>query len=283
MIENIESKINLFLIGGRKCATTSLAACLSSHPSISVASNKEPEFFNLDKVTRSANYQEYKSLFDLSQQWKCDASTIYSAQEYTNENVAANIHNYNPNARIIYIVRNPFDRIISNYTMAYNRKYTRNSFDIQLHHKDLNLIALSKYYHQIKPYVDQFPRGQIHIMFFEDFVSNQSKSLKEVATFLNLKTPFRDNLSVSLNRDKDQLIVPQTYDKLLDSGIYKFTKMLIPKFIIRTAKNLVLRNTRLQQKPVFTDTQYQFAHSHLIDDIKQFEQLTSRNLNHWLR
>ncbi len=283
MHENQINKVNLFLIGARKCATTSLAACLNMHEDICVASNKEPEYFSKDSTYRSDNLSKYHSLFDATCTWKCDASTIYSAQEYTSENVASNIYNYNPDARILYIVRNPFDRIISNYTMAYNRKYTRKTFNESLYHPDKNLIVLSQYYHQISPYLELFPKDQILIIFYYDFIDDQERSIHGILQFLNLNFENISHTDAALNRHQDKLDIPKIYDGILSSKLYTEIKKYLPNRLIKTLKSKIQKSTRLKYKPEYTPEQYDYVYSHLKDDIKALEELTQRNLDFWTK
>src|SRR5262245_53029682 len=109
------AKPNFFLIGAPKAATTSLALLLGKHPQICIAKGKEPHFFSDDHVfARGMSW--YESLFAHGRTRPAigDASTSY-ARSGIFPNTVHRIVEHAPNARIIYSVRHPIDRIESAY------------------------------------------------------------------------------------------------------------------------------------------------------------------------
>src|SRR3954463_14010007 len=97
-----------------KSGTSSFYRYLSQHPQICQAKVKEPEFFS--------EHQAHKHLCDkYSDLWEFDpdrhrialeASTGYT--KFPSEpNVPRNIFEYGLRPKMIYCVRNPFERIIS--------------------------------------------------------------------------------------------------------------------------------------------------------------------------
>jgi hypothetical protein len=110
---------NLFIVGAPKCGTTSLAAWLSEHPQIFMSSPKEPKHFDTDIVDRRSRLhpsfrgrEEYENLFKLAgpkQKAVGEATTRYLFSSVA----IANILQYNPDARMIAMVRNPIDMVVS--------------------------------------------------------------------------------------------------------------------------------------------------------------------------
>ncbi|MCB0382385.1 MAG: sulfotransferase, partial [Psychroserpens sp.] len=112
--------VNFLLIGAAKSATTSLSNALSQHPDICFSNPKEPEFFCKDNWRDKI--ENYHSLFkQKSVKLYGEGSTNYSKFPHYNKNIHKDIFDYNPNMKIIYMMRHPIDRIVSHYIHSYNR------------------------------------------------------------------------------------------------------------------------------------------------------------------
>src|ERR1700733_8619605 len=131
-----DNLVNLFIVGAAKCGTTSLYEYLNQHPEIYMCPVKEPHFFsnkveNLNKDLYRApepgkkyhtkvikDIDVYTSLFDDGAAYKIrgEASPSY----LWDSDVAQKLYQYNPNAKIIIILRDPIDRLVSAYQMDYS-------------------------------------------------------------------------------------------------------------------------------------------------------------------
>src|SRR5690606_26672800 len=96
------------VIGSMKAGTSSFYKYLSSHPHISMTKTKEVNFF-LDQNWKKGN-EWYDNLFLNDNLLHGDVSPAYS-RRHLYCNVAERMFTYNPRMKIIYIVRNPFERI----------------------------------------------------------------------------------------------------------------------------------------------------------------------------
>lgn len=152
----MDRKVNLFLIGAMKAGTTSVVDLLSQHPAIYVPPVKEPhffvedlpkalyepsKFFNLEtylenefpKPLHIANIEQasqYQKLYSLNsgEPYLLDASTAYMhAPRALN-----NIRDYNPNAKILVILRDPLQRAFSHYKMDFGKGRVTHTFEEEL-------------------------------------------------------------------------------------------------------------------------------------------------------
>lgn len=109
----MKKKVNLFIIGAPKCGTTSLYSYLAQHEKISGGKAKEPHYFNSDfpnfRWFHSLSEYENNYLLNNSSDYYIDSSVMYL---YSN-NAIENIYNYNPNAKIIIMVRELTDFYLS--------------------------------------------------------------------------------------------------------------------------------------------------------------------------
>lgn len=113
---------NLFIIGGQKCGTSALAHFLAQHPDICLAQGKEAHVFDNPELDIHAHQQldvAYQSKFShgTGQAYYCDATPIYA---YWFDLLTA-IYRYQPDAKIIFMLRDPVERAISQYMMEFGR------------------------------------------------------------------------------------------------------------------------------------------------------------------
>lgn len=108
------ARVNLFLVGAAKAGTSSLWAALRTHSEIFAPADelyKEPAFFT--PIARNIGLDGYHAIFAAAadQRYLLDASTAY----LTHPGAAQEIQAYNPEARVIAVLRNPADRAHSLY------------------------------------------------------------------------------------------------------------------------------------------------------------------------
>src|SRR4029079_2322923 len=99
------------VIGAMKAGTTSLARYLGEHPDVFVCSPKEPQFF-IESGTWDRGVAWYRELFAGGRDSiaRGEASTDYSKLP-RHGGVVDRIAEVAPEARIVYLVRDPIERI----------------------------------------------------------------------------------------------------------------------------------------------------------------------------
>lgn len=167
----------VFLIGAQKAGTTTLAYLLDQHPRIAVAQPKEPHFFshNQDK-----GLGWYRERFPSSPKTICiDASTSYSMAPLTRdrgrytqkdieyEGVPARVFTVNPDARFIYLLRDPVERSYSGYWHNVRMGREDREFRTALL-DDSSYLDISDYYGQLMLWLQYFPLSSFHLALFED-------------------------------------------------------------------------------------------------------------------
>jgi hypothetical protein len=181
-------RVDFFIIGAAKCGTSTLAGILGVHPEISFCKVKEPFFFNYPVSTDMHQISAYHQLFIEKPGAKYgEASTLYSCYpEYSQ--TEKRIYNYNPGAKIIYLMRHPVNRIRSHYWHNMINKRTlydkSKMFDeIQL---DPTYLLRSRYGMQLEQYFSVFPKQNILMVFLENLISQPESALRDIYTFLKV-------------------------------------------------------------------------------------------------
>lgn len=206
---------NLFVVGAPKCGTTSLIRYLGHNPDVFVPAKKEPAFLAADFQHRNkiADASEYASLYANAghRRYACDGSTFY----LYSRSAAQSIHARCPQARIVILLRKPADQIVSMFRHNIRRgnedqKDLDRALALQparalgrdLPHLAkspdvLQYEAIADYAPQIERYMAVFPRDQIHIELFEDFVADTPAAMDRVFRFLNLAVPNRTPVALT--------------------------------------------------------------------------------------
>jgi hypothetical protein len=179
---------NLIVIGGLKCGTTSLHHYLSLHPQISMSRPKELNFF-VAELNWDLGPEWYASHFDRSAPVRGETSP-----HYTNlprfAGVAERMHSVVPHTRILYMVRDPIDRILSHYLHNAGSGYEPRPLEQAVEAPGATYIARSRYAMQLEPYLDCFDRDRILIAAAEDLAAHREQTVQGVFEFCGVDATF---------------------------------------------------------------------------------------------
>ncbi|WP_431133933.1 sulfotransferase family protein [Psychroserpens mesophilus] len=264
--------VDFLLIGAAKSATTSLSNALSQHPDICFSNPKEPEFFCKDNWRN--NLETYHSLFkNKSAKLYGEGSTNYSKFPHYNKNIHHDIFDYNPNMKIIYMMRHPLERIVSHYVHSYNRGHE--SID------DINTALISKshytdtalYAMQIEPYINLFGIHNILMLFFEDFISNPQHVIDTTFNFLGVDSITVNKKVLNSNKSFNRSVIHHKYDH--PTTVFEKIRKIV--FIIKNYFNSDFINRR----PNISSETKAYIMNTIKEDIHKIEKLTNRDLSYW--
>jgi hypothetical protein len=109
---------DFYIIGASKCGTTALSDYLCRHPAICFARNKEPHFFSDDRPAQKVDLdfaQYWRRNFSYYDPKKHKAIGEGSGTYYISDVAVPNILRVRPDAKFIYMVRNPIEMAHSWY------------------------------------------------------------------------------------------------------------------------------------------------------------------------
>ena len=294
--------VDFFIVGAPKCGTTAMYSYLSSHPGVFFPQVKEPHFFgkDLDFVGRSRmTADEYRALYrhaDAGQR-SGDASVFY----LLSQTAAQELKSYNPNARIIIMLRNPVDVMHSFHSQRlFNGTENIESFEEAVEAADDRRLGrrlpprigfrqglfyreLVNFADQVERYLAAFDREHVHILLYDDFVADSSRCFKDLCAFLGIDSS-REPVFRKVNANKvirfqwlrDALRdTPRAYSAigraLIPSGAFR-------KSIRRGISKLNMAEvSRVPVSPEFRATlSTEFAES-----IGKLEHLIERDLGAW--
>ena len=201
------AKPTFFIVGAPKCGTTSLDDCLRQHPEIFMA-KKEPHFFGSDLHFQTArlSLDEYLALFDRAGGEKhVGESSVYYL---ISKKAALEIKRFSPDAKIVVMVRNPAELVVSLFRHNRFRLFDDvDDFEESLELEELrkrgekipegvdiveNLLyrEVVKFSEQIQRYFDAFGRGNVHVIIFDDFRDSTESVYRDLCAFLGVSTSF---------------------------------------------------------------------------------------------
>lgn len=235
------------VIGQAKCGTTSVYTLLRQHPDVFMSDPKEPHFFGLDDPEGSLD--EYEALFDGVEDETAvgEASTSYTRPDIA-EKCATNMARLIPDARLIYMVRNPIRRLESDWKMRKHQGWApEGPIAEALTYDDRSLIRLGNYWRNLRPYRDHFDEDQILVVFLEDFAKSPSEEMKRCFSHIGvdpdaeLENPNRSRFSSSDMRE-DRL----GGGWLRELGLVDFAREVLPATLFAAGKSIFTRPDRYE-------------------------------------
>jgi hypothetical protein len=192
-----ERKPNLFLIGAMKAGTRYLRKLLKGHPDIFMCEPEEPSYF-VDPQHLKGIYPEiwrrglwrseerYLELFRPADDASIlgEASTSYTKLPLAPE-VADRIAAFNPDARFIYLLRDPVERAISHYWHMVQRHTERRPIADALR-SDVQFVAFSHYVMQLSPYLKRFGRDRIAVVIHERLIADPGGVMRSLYEWLKV-------------------------------------------------------------------------------------------------
>lgn len=270
-----------FIIGAQKAGTTQLSALLSQHDDICLSEPKEPDFFtrNYDK-----GFDWYKSLFSEPDKCLIDASTSYTSRplpelfekdKAESDNplvgVPERIYKASPNAKLIYIVRNPVKRVYSGYWHQVTAGYEQRPL-IQAIEESSYYKRFSKYAEQLHHYLAYFPKDNVLVVEFEELIKDPSKVVNQCLSFMGL--PEKENVELGLHKNKSfQLtgVLGFINQKLFRvKPVLKAIRKLMPDALVGYLGNKVTAKV-----PTITEGEQQYIAQYFDDEIARVKALAS--------
>jgi hypothetical protein len=194
---------NLFVIGAMKSGTTTLHDALGKHPEIFMAPCKEPNYFLGVSLRNHSWFDDHpydsqgRWYFELFDEAKRNPRIRYAGESSTDyakyplfKTCAQRLKAFNPEARFIYILRDPIERTISHYWHDIRTAKTEKSM-MDAVTSDRNLIDVSDYALQLEQYFAAFPKEQIYVLTLEHFRDNKDDALRGIFEWLGIDATIR--------------------------------------------------------------------------------------------
>lgn len=190
-------KVNFLVAGTQKGGTTALDYYLRTHPDISMAREKEVHFFDNDKNFQGdVDYSAYHSHFDNQEGVVGESTPIYMYWLPA----AKRIWEYNPDMKIIVVLRNPIDRAYSHWNVQRYKGADELAFfkAIRVEQKrrlgtlqdrTYSYVDRGFYTKQLRRLYRYFPKEQVLVLKNDDLRNDVNGEMQKVSHFLGVN-PF---------------------------------------------------------------------------------------------
>lgn len=286
---------NYFIIGAPRCGTTAMAKYLSEHPNIFMPYIKEPKFYcsdlrNRAVTSRRAYDRLYKDVLPIHQAVG-EASASYA---YSKVAVSA-LLNDRPDARLIFMVREPVAMARSLHMQLY-RLGVENTVDFERawelqeerragvnvpsgcdDPKRLQYGPICTVGQQLLQVCSHASREQVHVVFFDDLITDIKKVYQDILTFLGVADDGRD----CFDRVNKKSSIKSQFIARLFNRVDRFRRCIGLTREFGLARKLSSLNNRPSENTELSPLFEQALRKYFHEDICLLESLTGRDLTHW--
>jgi len=237
------SRVNLFVVGVNKAGTSWLYYLLSEHPDVFMSDVKELYFFGTDRDGPST-LEAYHRHFPFGEDYRYfgEATVTY----YQDARVAAEIHEYNPQARVLAIVRDPVDRLLSQFRYQKQLGIIDEGMSLRavLDERPTPFLRDSHYEETLPAFADQFGPDQFRVVSLEEGRADPEALWDELLSFLELRAVPCPNPDASPENPTGSAAFRRLYRATVQPvkdylpGLYQW---MLQSALVRTAKVGLLR------------------------------------------
>ncbi|UCF19045.1 MAG: sulfotransferase [Gemmatimonadota bacterium] len=302
---------NFFIVGAPKCGTTALSEYLREHPSIFMSTPKEPHYFAADFNPYVRHYvhtlDEYLALFEACKEHHLAAGEASVFYLYSST-ALSNIRAFDPDARIIAMVRNPIDMAYSLHSQyCYNLRETvrdfRRAWELQAVRREGKAIPstspvpayllyedVCSLGSQVERLLQLFRREQVKIVVFDDFAERTKAAYEDVLAFLGVPSDGRERFP-RLNPNTQ---LSSRWIKWLELQVTNLARFRpLNNIVLATKRTLGLKRKRIfgisperytryvERPPLDPAFRAELANT-FRPEIDRLSRALDRDLSHWL-
>ncbi len=307
-------------MGFQKCGTTTLFEILRQHKDVVLCRDvKEPMYYRVEGLWFFGRKWYYKRRYygHIAKDDPRRCGEVNAGLTFTG--CAKKIcHDFSPDTKLIFMMRNPVDRAYSSYKyflargflpkgcVEMDQKYGHaEAFDRYVHtvlddpaqEKQIMksrlkylVFSQSKYYSCIREYLDHFPRKNIRLVFFEEFVREEKAACKELFDFIGISGDESLDYSIRANEGNERATSSHaawTFKiiKGFNYGFYEFVALTywLPNayrrfkgFYDRKRQEYFLPD---EDKSQMLPRTRKYLEAYFADEVRQIEKLSGKDLS----
>lgn len=269
---------DFIVIGAMKCGTTSLYRYLAAHPGIEMSRDKETDFFVAEK-NWSRGLDWYRGQFSIPGLKHGEASPNYTkSRDFPG--VPARIAATCPDARLIYIVRDPVARAQSQF----RHSYILGALDPDMasfagSHEYEHILDASRYALQAEVFLDHFPREQLLVVDFDELVADPQRVLDAVAAHIGVAS--HPVVATGAQNDSTQLSrVPAPVLRFAQSRLGRSVAGLVGRETRDRIRGALARG-KTRKPPAFSPELVERMRADLAPDAARFRVLSGKAFADW--
>lgn len=266
-------------IGPDKSGSTWLYDIFKMHNNIFVPIAKDIYYF--DKYY-SKGKKWYEQFFKGSENYHCKGEISH---DYMFSLEAMNrIKDDLPDVKLFTILRNPFEKIWSQYLFLIRSGITNKPFNIAIK-EESELIEKCLYGKYLSQYINNFHHENFKVFYFEGLREEPKEFAKEIFQYLEVE--YQDNLNYyekSLAASKPNFFYLAKFAKksavvLRNLGLINILGMIKSNYIV---KKILYKEYEKNEKPRMTKKEFDLVYNILYNDIKLLESVLEKDFSSWL-
>lgn len=279
---------NVIVIGAMKCGTSSLHQYLDAHPNIAMTKKKEVDFF-IDRKNWNKGQAWYEAQFDeLINQGSKIKIVGESSPNYTMfptfDGVPKRMAAMVPEAKLIYVVRDPIERIKSHYQHQWydGRKHRALEQILQTPERN-HYVTTSSYFRQIEQFLKFYRADQVLVVSVEQLKHARDETMQKVFQFLQVDDSVSiQSLAAEFHKTSDKVRVSGIFSFLQSrstagNNFRKLIRAIVPKNWIRKAGQLLTKKPNID----LTESTLAELKRELCEDAKKLREFTGMSLEKW--
>lgn len=238
------------IIGAMKCATSTLDTQLALQPGIFTCTPKEPYFFSNDEVYVKG-LEWYEGLFDGAEPDDlCGEATTHYTKLPTYPLSLERMREHIPKAKLIYIMRHPIDRLVSQYVHEWSMNFVKVPLDAAVEQHPI-LVDYSRYSMQLKPFLETYGPENVLPLSFHRLMAASQEELERVCAFLGYEgTPQWHSDTEAQNISAERIRRSPLRDAVVSApGVRAIRKHLVPQ----SARDWVKGFWKMSSRPALSD------------------------------
>ena len=292
---------DFFIVGAFKSGTTALYDYLGQHPQVFMPFHKEPLFFGDDLTRRYGRMtrEQYLSLFaaagDGQRVGEASAWYLYSRC------AAGEIHDFAPEGQIIVMLRNPVDVMHAQHSqLLFNaaedipdfaqalaaepeRRQGKRLPPGPIRIETLFYRESVRFAEQLERYLEAFGRDRVHVILYDDFRDQTSRTYAETLAFLGVDASFEPEFAVvNANRRVRSPILQRLIFQPPRSMLGTVRVLRRFPLVHRTRAALLRMNSRAQRRTEMDPQLRAHLTEELAPEVRRLASLIGRDLSAWL-
>ena len=301
------SNPDFFIVGAPKCGTTSMCNYLAQHPDIFILPIKKLYYFFSDSngKKRANTLEEYLNFFEEGKGKLCGEGSVWYL---FSKQAAQAIYNFNPDAKIIIMLREPVSLMYSLHSMHIANGSNEDILDFKqaleaeedrkqgkripakcFRIEELYYREVVRFTEQVKRYFDIFGRKQVHIIIFDDFKSNPANVYQETLQFLGVNPDFEAQLTLRNTNRKVHNAALQQLIVNPPSSVLEIGKYFLPikrstrRNLLQKLKQFLRRiNTQKASRPSLDKELCKSLQKEFAPEIERLSALLGYDLTYWI-
>jgi hypothetical protein len=299
---------NFFFIGGMRCGSTSLNLMLEQHPEIYMSPVKEPHYYLAEAFRNlkepSPENRDFLKKFEKNGKYRTDATYQSLFKEVGGAKIvgesshyiyysktAGAIYKHCPEARILVCLRNPVDRLFSEYLLFLRERLETGCFADYVARcaagylngnipDKINVPKLNKGLQAelLVPWINQFGRDQIKLVLFDDLNESPAETMMDIFSWLEIDESF---VVQKIHAQKGGALKAKWMNDVMNSKhkLLNDVKSLMPKSLkIRLRSSIY---SKILERPEIEAETRAFLTQFYRDDVEKLSDIVDKDLSAW--